>query len=142
MYVAFAAGKHAGIALAHGLPHPLERIAPFGLAAREMGVDARLARILVFEQQVGHPGVGRDHEYPLVEVVAASAGYQHVVEQGRGCGHRGAADLLYAVLPHQAAALSISPRWGEMGRTSRAAMNSGRGLSAPNGLSRRFEPAL
>src|SRR5690606_1471754 len=142
MYEALAAGEHARIALTHGIPHSLERIAPFGLAAHEMGVDARLARLLVLEQQVGHPGVSRDDEDPLVEVVAASPGYQHVVEQGRGGGHRSAADLLYAVLPHQAAALSISPRCGEMGRTSRAAMNSGRGLSALNGFSSRFETAL
>src|SRR5690606_6236659 len=119
-----------------------ERLGPGRLAAHEVRIDARLAGLLVLEQQIGHAGVSRNDEDPLIEVVPAAPPDQDVVEQGRGGGHRCAADLLHAVPAHHAATFSRSPAWGSIARGSRSAMNAGRGFSAPNGCTSRFDIAL
>src|SRR5690606_16725089 len=102
------------------------------------------AALLVLEQQVGHPGIGGDDEDAVIKVAARTPRDQHIVEQGRGRGHRGAADLLDAMMPPHAGTASTSgpdatvsgsgsPRW---------ARNQGRGLSTPNGFSSRLLTAL
>src|SRR3546814_17785692 len=69
-----------------------------------MPIDARFAALLVFEQQVGHPGIGRDDEDAVVKIAARTPRDQDIVEQGGGGGHRGAADLFDAVGSGHAAA--------------------------------------
>src|SRR3546814_5530868 len=86
---AVGAREHLRIARAHRGPHPLYRRAPCpGIVIGEMPIDARFATLLVFEQQVGHPGIGRDDEDAVVKIAARTPRDQDIVEQGGGGGHR------------------------------------------------------
>src|SRR3546814_10659352 len=102
-----------------------------------MAIDAGLAALLVLEQQVGHPGIGRDDEDAVVEVGARASRDQHIVEQGSGRGHGGAAGLLGAVTPvHSCTASESGPRATVRGSGSpRWARNQGRGMAPPKGAS-------
>src|SRR3546814_11360402 len=110
-----------------------------------MPIDARFAALLVFEQQVGHPGIGRDDEDAVVKIAARTPRDQDIVEQGGGGGHRGAADLFDAVgSGHAAASCGASgPRTTVSGSGwPRWARNQGRGLTTPNGLFSRLPNPL
>lgn len=61
--------EQLGVLGEHALAHTLQRFAPgtFALRIGEALVDAGLAGLLVFQQQVGHAAVGRDDEDALVQ---------------------------------------------------------------------------
>src|SRR3546814_13580505 len=105
-----------------------------------MPIDARFAALLVFEQQVGHPGIGRDDEDAVVKIAARTPRDQDIVEQGGGGGHRGAAALFDAVgSGHAAASCGASgPRTTVSGSGwPRGATNQGRGWTTPRSEERR-----
>ena len=143
---AFGAREHVGIAAMHRRAHGFDRMTPAigAVIGDEAGIDAGLARFLMLQQQVGHAGIGRHDEDAVIEVRALASRDQDIVEQGRSGGHGGAADLFHAMLAAHASASSIrGPVTGAIGCGSpRAAMNSGRGLSTPNGAARRLLRAL
>src|SRR5690606_7444545 len=110
----------------------------------EQGVDARLTGLLVVQQAVGHPGVGRDDEDAPIEGRTFTRPDQDVLQHRLGVADRGAADLLDGVRAHHAALGSTSgPRAAFSGSTApRVATKGGRGARPPNGSTSRLETAL
>ena len=146
LFAAVGPREHAGVARVHRAAYRLHRLAPAAgiVVGDEAAIDAGRAAFLVLEQQVGHPAIGRHDEDAVIKVGAGAAGDQHIVEQGRGRGHRGAADLLDAMVPgHAATAPASGPRATASGSGSpRWARNHGRGFSTPNGFWRPLLTAL
>ena len=85
--MAFIIGREQlGVLFQHGAAYPLQRVQPGVLALRigEAGVHARLAALLVFQQQVGHAAIGGHHEDAVVQLAATALtgkdGIQYFVE--------------------------------------------------------------
>ncbi len=145
LVAAFGPREHSGVAFVHRAADILHRLAPAAhiLVGDEAAIDAGHAALLVLEQQVGHPAIGRDHKNAIVEIGTRPPRDQHIVEQGRGCGHRSAADFFDAMPGHAATVSASGPRSIVSGSGSpRWARNQGRGLSTPNGISSRLLTAL
>ena len=96
---ACGAREHLAIAIVHRLAHLGHRLKPAvrAIIGDEAAIDARHAGFLMLQQQVGHTRIGGYDEDAVVEIVAAAACDQDIVEQaGRG-RHRCAADFLDAM---------------------------------------------
>ncbi len=80
--------------LGHARRRAVERFAPFHVRfrGREMPVDARLARFLVLEQEVGDPTEGRNHEDAPIRA-ALGVLHEKRVHQFVGAADGSAADL-------------------------------------------------
>ncbi len=88
------------VARVHLLGDLVERIAPGPVGFRpgvEL-IDARFVGLLVLQQQIGESAVGGDHEDAVVDFLVRRADAEDVVQNRVRVGHRGAADLMDAVL--------------------------------------------
>src|SRR5690606_7587807 len=68
LFAAAGADEHRSVACAHCVANGVERVPPSGISSGETCIDARLAALLMLQQQVGHAGVGRDDENPAIQV--------------------------------------------------------------------------
>ena len=70
------------------------------VAGGEGGVNARLGGLLVFQQQIGHAAIGRNHENTVVQLGALAVADQDIGHQLPEAGHAGSADLFYGMDSH------------------------------------------
>src|SRR3546814_7488505 len=80
---AFGPREHRRVARLHRAADILHRLAPAAriVVGDEAAIDARRAALLILEQQVGHPAIGRDDEDAVVQVGARSPPDQPIDRQ-------------------------------------------------------------
>jgi len=93
------AGEQFGVLAEHARAHGFQCVEPgaFVTGIGEALIDAGLAGLLVFQQQVGHAAVGRDDEDALIECIAFATADKDVVQQFFEAAHGCAADLFYGM---------------------------------------------
>ncbi len=141
---ACGAREHLAIATVHRLAHLGHRLKPAvrAIIGDEAAIDTRHTGFLMFQQQVGHARISGYDEDAVVEIVAAAACDQDIVEQAGGSRHRRAADFLNAMQAAHAITSARSPWQTLIASASRAAMKDGRGFATPKGATSWLDIAL